>query len=68
MCVHAQACTHIADVVLSVGPVRGAAVARLIDLALLLQAAGLAALAGSNLNTDKQYTSTTLESTPLTAD
>lgn len=33
----------------SVGPVGGAAVARLIDLALLLQAAGLTALAGTNL-------------------
>lgn len=35
----------------SVGPVRGAAVARLVDLALLLQAAGLAALARPPLNT-----------------
>lgn len=35
----------------SVGPVRGAAVARLVDLALLLQAVGLAALAWTPLNT-----------------
>lgn len=37
--------------VISVGPVGGAAVARLVDLALLLQAAGLATLAGTALNT-----------------
>lgn len=37
----------------SVGPVRGAAVARLVDLALLLQAVGLAALAWTPLNTPK---------------
>lgn len=38
------------NVALSVGPVRGAAVARLVDLALLLQAAGLAALAWTTLD------------------
>lgn len=37
----------------SVGPVRGAAVARLVDLALLLQAVGLTALAWTPLNTPK---------------
>lgn len=40
--------SHLA--VISVGPVGGAAVARLVDLALLLQAAGLATLAGTALN------------------
>lgn len=42
-----------ADGAASVGPVRGAAVARLVDLALLLQAVGLAALAWTPLNTPK---------------
>lgn len=37
----------------SVGPVRGAAVARLVDLALLLQAVGLTTLAWAPLNTPK---------------
>lgn len=42
--------THRADIAVSVGPVRGVAVARLVDLALLLQAAGLATLTRTTLN------------------
>lgn len=49
VCVCMSAHTHIlflsADATVSVGPVWGAAVARLVDLALLLQAAGLTTLA-----------------------
>lgn len=41
------------DVAISVGPVGGAAVARLVDLALLLQVAGLATLAGTTLNMER---------------
>lgn len=49
--------SHLA--VISVGPVGGAAVARLVDLALLLQAAGLATLAGTALNTHTRKTTFT---------
>lgn len=50
LCVGLSPCRHMVNVALSVGPVRGAAVARLVDLALLLQAAGLAALARTTLD------------------
>lgn len=50
--------THIGNVAVLVGPVRGAAVARLVDLALLLQAAGLATLAGTALNTQRHVCKT----------
>lgn len=55
-CVCIQARTHnlSADVAVSVGPVRGAAVARLVDLALLLQAAGLAPLTRTALKNKKE--------------
>lgn len=49
VCVHVHA-THTVDVAVSVGPVGGAAVARLVDLALLLQAVGLAPLVGNPLS------------------
>lgn len=44
----------IVDVATSVGPIRGAAIARLVDLALLLQAAGLTTLARTTLNTKRE--------------
>lgn len=47
----ARRLTHIVHVAILVGPVWGAAVARLVDLALLLQAAGLTALARTTLYT-----------------
>lgn len=52
--VFVHACTHIVDEATSVGPVGRAAVARLVDLALLLQVAGLSALTGTTLNTGGQ--------------
>lgn len=48
-----SACTHSFRGAPSVGPVGGAAVVRLVDLALLLQAVGLTALAWTPLNTPK---------------
>lgn len=50
---HTRTHTHVVHLAVSVGPVRGAAVARLVDLALLLQAAGLAPLARTTLNTHR---------------
>lgn len=52
VCIQVRTHTHTlsADVTVSVGPVGGAAVARLVDLALLLQAAGLAPLTRPTLS------------------
>lgn len=50
-CMCTQIDTHIVHIAILVGPVWGAAVARLVDLALLLQAAGLTALARTTLHT-----------------
>lgn len=47
---HTHTHTQTVDGAISVGPVGRAAVARLVDLALLLQAAGLAALTWTTLN------------------
>lgn len=56
---------HSLDVAISVGPVGGAAVARLVDLALLLQAAGLAALARTTLNTERHACETSENLSPV---
>jgi len=56
-CTFTHTHTHIADRAISVGPVGGVAIARLVNLALLLQAAGLAPLAGTNLNNNGQQNS-----------
>lgn len=55
MSIHVHTHMHInaVDLSTSVGPVGGAAVARLVDLALLLQAAGLATLARTTLNMER---------------
>lgn len=58
LCVGLSPCTHIINVAILVGPVRGAAVARLVDLALLLQAAGLATLARATLNMQRHVCET----------
>lgn len=58
-CAHTHTHTHthtIVDVATSVGPIRGAAIARLVDLALLLQAARLATLARTTLNVESENT------------
>lgn len=56
LCVGICPCTraHIIHGAMLVGPVGGAAVARLVDLALLLQATRLATLARTTLNVNKQ--------------